>query len=315
MPVNTAPFAHDNAYNVDGGTTLTIPAPGILSNDMDDDGDPLTAILGDSVSNGVLTLNADDSFDYTPNTGFIGQDAFTYVANDGEADSNVAIVLLNVLAVCTVPDLNNPPVAEDDFYTIDEDTMLNGSVVDNDTDLDGDPLTATLIDGTDFGVLFFNPDGTFTYTPMTDYFGEDTFTYIVNDGEDDSNLATVTIEILPVEDPPICEPDPEADLVGWLDGDTTGFVTNNSDACEYIVGMASYSMPDDVIDHQTLFDSMHPVSVMPGETVPLSVQVPPSPCARQIDLFYGDLLVNLSGVRYGERLLDAVQIDAGKWCP
>jgi hypothetical protein len=74
-------------------------------------------------------------------------------------------------------------------------------------------------------------------------------------------------------------------------------------------------MPDDVIDHQTLFDSMHPVSVMPGETVPLSVQVPPSPCARQIDLFYGDLLVNLSGVRYGERLLDAVQIDAGKWCP
>jgi hypothetical protein len=147
---------------------------------------------------------------------------------------------------------------------------------------------------------------------MTDFFGEDTFTYIVNDGEADSNLATVTIEVLPVEDPPICEPDPEADLVGWLEGETMGFVTNNSLACDYIVGMASYSMPDDVIDHQILFDSMHPVSVPPGETVALSVQVPD--CSRQIDLFYGDLLTNLSGVRYGERLLDAVQVDAGDWC-
>jgi hypothetical protein len=100
--------------------------------------------------------------------------------------------------------------------------------------------------------------------------------------------------------------------VGWLEGDTTGFVTNNSDACDYIVGVASYSMPDDIIDHQTLFDSMHPVVVPPGETVALSVQVPQ--CARQIDLFYGDLLVNLSGVRYGERLLAWLQLDTGDWC-
>jgi hypothetical protein len=211
---------------------------------------------------------------------------------------------------------NNLPVANDDNYVIDEDTVLNISapgVLANDT---GGGVTANLIDGTDFGVLIFNSDGSFSYEPMTDFFGFDGFTYQITDGLTLSNLATVTIEVLAVDDPPpapICEPDPEADLAGWIEADAmTGMVTNNSEACDYIVGMASYNMSDDIIDHQTLFGSMHPVSVPPGETIALSVQVPP--CARQIDLFYGDLLLNLSGVRYGERLLDAVQIDAGDWC-
>jgi hypothetical protein len=64
---NTPPVAVDDAYTTDEDTPLNVVAPGVLGNDSDADGDPLTAILNTGVSNGTLTLNADGSFDYTPN--------------------------------------------------------------------------------------------------------------------------------------------------------------------------------------------------------------------------------------------------------
>ena len=69
---------------------------GVLSNDFDTDGDPLTAVLDTNVSHGSLTLNADGSFAYTPTPGFNGTDSFTYHANDGAGDSNVATVTVEV---------------------------------------------------------------------------------------------------------------------------------------------------------------------------------------------------------------------------
>jgi hypothetical protein len=68
----------------------------VLANDNDVDGDLLQALLGTGVSNGTLTLNLDGSFDYTPNSGFAGQDSFTYTANDGAIDSNTATVTITV---------------------------------------------------------------------------------------------------------------------------------------------------------------------------------------------------------------------------
>ena len=94
---NTAPEATDDSYNMTEGTTLSVPAPGVLGNDNDVDGDSLTAILAANASNGSLTLNADGSFEYTPNAGVTG-DSFTYVANDGTYDSNVATVTVTVEA-------------------------------------------------------------------------------------------------------------------------------------------------------------------------------------------------------------------------
>ncbi len=81
---NNAPVANDDSYSVNEDNTLTIDvASGVLGNDTDAEGNPLTAILVSYVSNGALTLNADGSFIYTPNTDFNGADSFTYNANDG----------------------------------------------------------------------------------------------------------------------------------------------------------------------------------------------------------------------------------------
>ena len=96
---NAAPVAVDDSYTTDRDTPLHLAAPGLLGNDSDADGDPLTAVLVSGVSNGTLTLNADGSFDYTPAAGFEGTDSFTYVANDGLVDSVAATesIMVNAL--------------------------------------------------------------------------------------------------------------------------------------------------------------------------------------------------------------------------
>lgn len=96
LVVNTAPVAANDAYSVAEDTTLIVPTPGVLANDTDADGNPLTAVRVTGPSNGSLTLNANGSFSYTPNPNFIGSDGFTYKANDGQADSNIATVTITV---------------------------------------------------------------------------------------------------------------------------------------------------------------------------------------------------------------------------
>ena len=93
---NYAPVAIDDAYSVDQDTTRNVAAPGILTNDTDADGDSLTAILVSDVGHGTLILNTVGSFSYTPGAGFTGPDSFTYKANDGTVDSNVATVTITV---------------------------------------------------------------------------------------------------------------------------------------------------------------------------------------------------------------------------
>jgi hypothetical protein len=98
--VNTPPLAVNDSYSVNQDTELAVPAPGVLVNDSDEDGDALTAVFVAGTLNGSLTLNADGSFTYTPNGGFTGTDSFTYVAQDPSgADSNEATVTINVNAV------------------------------------------------------------------------------------------------------------------------------------------------------------------------------------------------------------------------
>jgi VCBS repeat-containing protein len=76
--------------------TLTVPAPGLLGNDTDPDGDPLTAAVEINPANGSVALNADGSFTYTPDTGFFGTDTFTYQIVDGQGGTDTAVVTLTV---------------------------------------------------------------------------------------------------------------------------------------------------------------------------------------------------------------------------
>ncbi|CAN5674467.1 hypothetical protein BH09PLA1_BH09PLA1_11940 [soil metagenome] len=115
--------------------------------------------------------------------------------------------------------INTAPVAADDSYTVAEDTTLNANdsngtvngtnddgVLANDTDAQNDPLTAILVSGPSHGTLSLNPNGTFTYTPFTDYFGPDSFTYKASDGRAESSVKTASITVTPVNDVPVLAP-------------------------------------------------------------------------------------------------------------
>jgi hypothetical protein len=97
---NTPPVAANDSYVVDEDTLLTVPAPGVLGNDSDAEGDTLTAELVSGVSNGSLSLAGDGSFTYTPAPGFSGSDSFVYRTLDSQsAASNDATVTITVTAV------------------------------------------------------------------------------------------------------------------------------------------------------------------------------------------------------------------------
>jgi hypothetical protein len=202
-PVNDPPVAVDDGYATSFETTLNVAAvAGVLDNDTDVEGDALTAVLQDDVTNGTLTLNSDGSFDYTPDAGFSGTDSFTYFANDGtENGLTPATVTITVNAAT-----NTPPVAVDDGATTNEDTAVVIDLLANDSDVDGDSLNVTVIGAASNGTVVDNGDGTVTYTPDPDYNGPDSFTYTVSDGTV-TDTATVNVTVDPVNDPPVAVDD------------------------------------------------------------------------------------------------------------
>jgi FtsP/CotA-like multicopper oxidase with cupredoxin domain len=194
-----APTAVDDTYSVAEDNILTATAggapPGVLDNDSAGTGPgPLTANLVSDVSAGSLALNANGSFTYTPNLNFNGNDQFTYVANDGGPNSNVATVSISVTAQ------NDPPSAANDAFDVVEGTTLNVAapgVLGNDSDIDGDPLTAALSGTGPAELTAFNADGSFSFDATSLTAGDSaTFDYVANDGAADSAPATVTINVV-----------------------------------------------------------------------------------------------------------------------
>ena len=202
--LNVAPVAMDDAYTTDEDVVLDVPARGVLANDTDFDPTVLTTVKVTDPANGTLVLNADGSFTYTPETDFFGTDTFTYKANDGELDSNIATVTI------TVTDFKDQVIAVDDEYETDEDTTLTivaPGVLANDIDVDLNIMTAGLVMNVEHGTLTLNGDGSFTYDPDPDFYGTDSFEYQLVTYPAVQSLwtdeATVTITVNPVGDAPV----------------------------------------------------------------------------------------------------------------
>jgi VCBS repeat-containing protein len=249
-PINDPPVAQDDSFS--GNVNTTISGDVLADNGNGPDSDVDGNLDANSVSqmsgpgNGSLTLNSDGSFSYDPNPNFTGSDSFVYQVCDTALDCDTATVTL------TVNPLNNPPVAMDDGYVIDEDTLLSVAapgVLGNDTDLDGDSLTAVLVNDVSDGSLTLHTDGSFSYTPNTDFNGTDSFTYLANDGLADSNTTTVTLTVNPINDPPVAQDDsfsgnenttisgevlvdngngPDSDVDGNLDTNSVSLVSGSS---------------------------------------------------------------------------------------
>src|SRR2546430_1413871 len=192
--VNDAPAAANDAYSTNEDTALNVAAAGVLGNDSDVDGDALTAILVSSPAHGSVTLNANGSFTYTPAANYNGGDSFTYKANDGALNSNVATVTITVTAV------NDAPVANAQSATTAEDTAK--AIVLTASDVEGDTLTYSIVSGPAHGSLSGAAPNV-TYTPAANYNGPDSFTFKANDGTADSAAATVSITVTAVNDAPV----------------------------------------------------------------------------------------------------------------
>ncbi len=119
---------------------------------------------------------------------------------------------------------NTAPTANNDTYSTNEDVSVQGNVLTNDTDADGNPLTASVVTGPGHGSLSLTPaTGAFTYTPDPDWFGIDSFTYAASDGTASSN-ATATITVASVNDPPVA-----ASGTATTDEDSTVTITVATD--------------------------------------------------------------------------------------
>jgi hypothetical protein len=171
----------------------------VLANDSDPDGDTLTITAVAQGANGTTVNNGTD-LTYEPDPDFNGSDFFTYTITDGNGEFSTAVVYV------TVTPVNDPPVAMGENYIIDQDTVLNVAppgVLANDTDVDGDALTAINYTAPAHGNLLGNSNGSFTYTPNPGFAGTDSFTYCVFDGIAPCVPATVNITINDTQGPDI----------------------------------------------------------------------------------------------------------------
>jgi len=180
--VNAAPVAVADNYSFSTGVALTIPTPGILGNDTDADGDALSAVLVSGPAHGSLILRANGGFTY--NSTGTADDQFTYKANDGKVSGNTVTV--------TLTHANSAPVAANDNYVLNQNASSSNNVLSNDTDPDGNQLTASLVTAPINGTVVLNADGSFTYTPNGGYVGTDSFKYQVCDNGTPSLCATAT---------------------------------------------------------------------------------------------------------------------------
>ncbi|MGI9066294.1 MAG: tandem-95 repeat protein [Pyrinomonadaceae bacterium] len=207
-PVNDAPVASNDAYGTNEDTTLNVPVPGVLGNDTDVDNPTLTAVLVTGPSNGSLTPNANGSFSYSPNLNYNGPDSFTYKANDGSADSNLATVSLTITSVNDAPTFD--PIGN---QIVNEDAALQTLSITHVSPGPSDEAAQTVTMTATSSDTSIVPDPTITgpgatrtlnYQPVTNANGLVTITVTANDGQSSNNTSTRTfaITVNPVNDVP-----------------------------------------------------------------------------------------------------------------
>ncbi len=187
---NHPPVAQDQSV-----TTVEDAAKPITLVATDPDGDAVTYQIVAQPVRGTLS-GTGPSLLYTPTAGYCGSDSFAFKTNDGKLDSNLATVSI------TVTHVNHPPVAQDQSVTTDEDVPKPIELIA--ADPDHDSLTYTIVAQPAHGALSGAPPN-LTYTPANHFYGSDGFTFKVNDGELDSNIATVSIAVTHVNHPPVAQ--------------------------------------------------------------------------------------------------------------
>ncbi len=190
---NAAPVAGDDAGSVNEDGSVDVA---VLANDSDADGDTLNVSNVSNPPNGSASVNPDDTINYVPDPNYNGADSFSYTVSDGNGGSDSANVSM------TVNPVNDAPVAVDDSgFTTPQDTPVDIYVLDNDSDVDGDPLNVSAAGNGAIGTVT-NNNGYVTYQPNPGATGADSFGYSVSDGNGGSDNANVSLIVLAPNQPP-----------------------------------------------------------------------------------------------------------------
>ncbi len=187
---NDSPIAQNDGAATTPNTAVTIV---VKANDSDPDGQPLgQPILVTPPVNGNVVINANGSVTYTPVNSFTGVDTFVYQVCDN--GNPVLCDQATVMVLVRPNPAQNQTLAYDDAYSTFSNTSVTGNVLVNDQDLEGNTQTVTItpLSGPSFGSLALNANGNFTYTPVADFVGTDSFVYQVCDNGVGSACATAT---------------------------------------------------------------------------------------------------------------------------
>ncbi len=206
QPVNDDPTANADSFvvNEDSNDNLL----DVLQNDsIAPDADETLQITSVSAGDqgGTIVIGpTDDHLLYTPAADFVGTETFTYTISDGNggSDSNTVTV--------TVSPFNDPPVARDDAFTVDEDTTdhLFDVLANDDSGADeGETISLTQVFTPNNGGTATIDNGQIRYSPAPDFFGEERFEYQITDSNGATARATVVVTVNNVNDPPIANPD------------------------------------------------------------------------------------------------------------
>ncbi|HWL35607.1 MAG TPA: Ig-like domain-containing protein [Frankiaceae bacterium] len=205
--INDAPVAASDAASA--GENSSGVAVNVLGNDTDAEGQTLTVTAVDTTGTSGMVTNNGTDVTYSPNGMFeylddteTATDTFTYTVTDSQGGTDTETVTI------TVNGANDAPVANDDgpFQAIQDSnlTVTAPGVLSNDTDADGEALTAGNASDPANGTVTLNPDGSFSYDPDSGYLGADSFTYDVTDGTA-TDTATVSITVVPPNDTPTAD--------------------------------------------------------------------------------------------------------------
>ena len=196
---NASPRAVDDRLQVNNGASIEIPTSELLKNDSDPDGDPLTLTAVSTPRHGTLTSLSNGGYRYTNDGRNNPSDRFEYRIEDGNGGKATGTVII---------DIAQGPTANDDSQETDEDTAIIIDVLANDTSSEDSSITISAADNDisistppDHGITKV-VSGKVEYTPNSNFYGNDSFSYIISVNGIPSNPATVTIAVRPVNDPP-----------------------------------------------------------------------------------------------------------------
>ena len=197
-PINDAPRTEAD-YIQSAGGQVTIQ---VLENDMDPEGDSLEISRIDDVSDGIATIDG-QNIDYTPRERFVGNEEFTYEVQDDNGGISRGYVTVRVTG-----EPNTAPVAMDDSVSTEAGRQVKILVLNNDADANQDPLEVTDVSEAAHGTVSIVNNAYLRYRPNADFTGTETLTYSISDSQGGTDRGRVSIQVNPVDEPPVNPPEP-----------------------------------------------------------------------------------------------------------